>query len=160
MMVRVAPPAPGWYPDPEGGTRLRWWHGTDWSDRYRPPPSSSELQRAAATRATAEPSPPIGPASGTRRSLTRSEADEIIAQVRQVARAEVDRAAEKVTQQARSAAREIQPLISEYTNRLLRWLRIALLIAVVAVIAWFVFEAVAQATFLEWLGDRIDSLTD
>ena len=35
-----------------------------------------------------------------------------------------------------------------------------LLIAVVAVIAWFVFEAVAQATFFEWLGDRIDSLTD
>ena len=37
MRVADAPP-PGWYPDPEGGSRLRWWDGTDWSDRYRPRP--------------------------------------------------------------------------------------------------------------------------
>lgn len=37
MRPKDAPP-PGWYPDPLGGSRLRWWEGRDWADRFRPPP--------------------------------------------------------------------------------------------------------------------------
>jgi hypothetical protein len=85
---------------------------------------------------------------------------EIVAQVRQVARSEVDRAADVFTQRAQAATRQIQPLVSEYTNRVVRVLRIAAIVAVVAVVAWFVFQAVAEVTFLDWLGDRIDNLTD
>ena len=34
-MKRSDAPPPGWYPDPEGGARLRYWEGDDWSDRFR-----------------------------------------------------------------------------------------------------------------------------
>lgn len=161
MMPRSDPPPPGWYPDPEGGSRLRWWHGTDWSDRYRPPPTPSELHRAATARdSAAHGTAPISAAGGPRRGLARAEVDEIVAQVRQIARSEVDRAAEQFEQRTRAAARELQPLVSQYTNRIIRWVRIALVVLVLAVIVWVVFQAIAQVTFLEWLGDRLDSLTD
>ena len=42
-----APPA-GWYPDPTGGLRLRWWDGTDWTDRYRARPNINAAQRTEA----------------------------------------------------------------------------------------------------------------
>lgn len=160
MLGGDAPPA-GWYPDPEGGPRLRWWHGTDWSRRYRPPASRSEIERAATARQLATPSiaDSVGRGEQSRR-LPRSEVDEIVAQVRQVARGELERAAEEFTQRARTASRELQPLVTEYTNRLFRWLRIALIVVVLAVVAWFVFQAVANVTFLDWLGERIDRLTD
>ncbi len=160
-MARIDAPPPGWYPDPRGGARLRWWHGTDWSDRYRPPPSPAELQRTAASRQPAAAASPNGLGAGRdHRSIPRNEIDEIIAQARSVARGEVNRAAEEFKQRTRAAARQFQPLVSEYTNRLIRWLRIALVVLVLLVIAWFVFEAVAQATFFQWLGDRIDNLTE
>jgi hypothetical protein len=31
--VGDAPPLPGFYPDPKGEARLRWWDGADWTDR-------------------------------------------------------------------------------------------------------------------------------
>jgi DNA-binding PucR family transcriptional regulator len=92
--------------------------------------------------------------------LSRQDTEEIIAQVRGAARSEIDRAADIFTQRARAATREIQPLVTEYTNKLFRWLRIIAVIVVVLVIAWFVFQAIAQESFFEWLGDRIDNLTD
>ena len=42
----------------------------------------------------------------------------------------------------------------------LRWLKILAIVAVVALIGWIVFSAVAEVTLWEWLGDRIDALTD
>jgi hypothetical protein len=164
MARQDAPPA-GWYPDPEGRLRLRWWDGLDWSDRFRPPPSPSELERAAAAREGIDPmATNTSTPRGVRGGLPRGDVDQIISQVRQVARTEVDRAAEMFTERARLAARDavrdVRPLVTEYTNRIFRWIRIALVLLVVAVVAWIVFEAVAQATFLEWLGDRIDAVSD
>jgi hypothetical protein len=164
VTTRADAPPPGWYPDPEGGARLRWWHGTDWSDRYRPPPTEAELHRIAGLAATSD-RPAATPAgapttSGERRAVARSEVEAIVAEVRQAARSEVQRAADVFSQRARAATRELQPLVTEYTNRIVRWLRIIVIIVILAVIAWFVFEAIAQVTFFDWLGERIDNLTN
>ena len=43
---------------------------------------------------------------------------------------------------------------------LLRWLKILVVISVVALIGWMVFNAIAEVTFFEWIGDRIDALTE
>ena len=150
-----APPA-GWYPDPEGGSRLRWWDGTDWAPDYRAPPTPSELHRRAAIVEPRQPPERLAPGA----PLSRVEMEEVVSQVRQVARSEVDRAADIFTQRAQTATRQIQPLVTEYTNRIVRTLRIAAIVVVVLVIAWFVFQAVAEVTFLEWLGERIDNLTN
>lgn len=150
-----APPA-GWYPDPEGGLRLRWWDGTDWSDRYRARPTSRAPVPGEAASGLDQV---LGPTARVR-SATRAETEEIVAQVRQAARAEVDRAADLFTARARDATRQIEPLITQYTSRLFRWLKIIVAVAVVLVVAWFVFQTIAQVTFFEWLGDRIDAVTD
>ena len=60
--------------------------------------------------------------------------------------------------EARHAARDIGPLISEATNRAAQFLKRLVVLAVVLAIAWFVFQAYANATFFEWLGDRIDGI--
>jgi hypothetical protein len=80
--------------------------------------------------------------------------------VRQVARKEAERAADLFSQRAQAVARQYQPLVTDYTNRILRWVKILLVVAVVALVGWIVFSAVAEVTFFEWLGDRIDSLTE
>ena len=35
----------GWYPD-AGGTRLRWWDGTSWTDHFAPVPSGDPVPTA------------------------------------------------------------------------------------------------------------------
>ena len=165
MKASEAPPV-GWYPDPEGGVRLRWWDGTDWTDSYRSRPSPGELlARGRAGMAQPGPSAPspdevIGSSRYEMGGLARRDAEEILSQVRQVARSEVDRAADLFTQRARAVTSEIQPLVSRYTSRIVRWLRIALVVAVVLVGAWIAFQIFAQVSLFEWIGDRIDSLTD
>jgi flagellar biosynthesis/type III secretory pathway protein FliH len=158
-----APPA-GWYPDPQVRARLRWWDGTDWSDEYRAPPTraeqeiaakADELQMTAATRAEA-----IASGARARAAGARADSDEIIAKVREAARSEVDRAADVFSQRAQAAARQIQPLVTEYTNKALRWIRIIAVVVLILLIGWITFQAVAQVSFFEWIGDRIDNLTD
>jgi hypothetical protein len=157
MRIEDAPPA-GWYPDPEGTSRLRWWEGTDWSDRYRARPLSATVQVEV----------PDTPGQGSHRwvpddtGLANPNVDTqvVVDQVRMAARQEAERAAQMFGQQARSAARSFTPLISEYTNRVIRWFRIAAIIIVIGLILWVAFQIFAQVSLFQWIGDRIDNLTD
>ena len=158
MKVTDAPRA-GWYPDPAGSARLRWWDGTDWTDTFRPPPTVSELARNKVVP-VGVPDAVASAARAAKGQLSRPEMETVVAEVRQVARKEVDRAAELFQQRTITAARQLQPLVTEYTNRLVRWLKILVVVAVIALIGWIVFQAVAEVTFFEWLGDRIDALTE
>lgn len=157
-MRKVDAPPPGWYPDPGSRTQLRWWDGLDWTNIRRAPPSGAELLVA---RTPVEPERLVDtrlpvPQSG----LSRADTQQIIADVRDVARDEVDRAAELFSQRATAAAREFTPLVSQYTNQAIKWIRIAVIVAAVLLIGWFVFQVLAQATLLDWLGERIDNITD
>ena len=159
-----APPA-GWYPDPEHRSRLRWWDGLDWSDIRRAPPSNVELEAGReladfiaenGVMANARQQASAANASG----IGRNDVQQIIAEVRSVARSELDRAADEFSNRATQAVRGFTPLISDYTSTALRWVKRAVVVAVVLLVAYFVFQVVAQASFLEWLGDRIDDLSN
>lgn len=160
MRIADAPP-PGWYPDPEGGSRLRFWEGTDWSDRYRAPPTSGALEAAQklASQQAREEFENVGGHVGMG-PLNRSDSEAIINQVRQVARSEVDRAAELFTQRANQVTRSITPLITQYTSKFIRWFRIFAVLAIVFAIGWVAFQVFAQVSMMDWIGDRIDNLTD
>ena len=157
-MRRIDAPAAGWYPDPGSRTRLRWWDGLDWTDVRRAPPSSAELTsfEAQTVVEAAQQLDPQAVAAG----YSRADSKQIIEDVRSATRSEVDRAADLLERRARALTREITPLISQYSNRLFRWIRFAAIVATILLIAWFVFQVVAQASMLEWIGDRIDNLTD
>lgn len=161
MRKADAPPA-GWYPDPESRVRLRWWDGLDWTDIKRAPPSTAELLAAEERRRfeqqnTAVPQP-IQQQTGA--GLARQDVQQIISEVRSVARSEIDRAAQEFSNRATDAVRGISPLISDYTSTALRWVKRAIIVAIVLLVAYFVFQVIVQASFFEWLGDRIDNLTD
>jgi hypothetical protein len=162
MKVEDAPP-PGWYPDPEGYTRLRWWQGTDWSDRFRAPPTPSEFDLEEQTFGYVEDRPVANagvyaqrPAGG----MTRQDSEAMVTQVRMAAREEAERAAALFGAQARAATRNITPLITQYTNKVITWIRILSVIAILLVIGWIAFQIFAQVSMFEWIGDRIDNLTD
>lgn len=181
MRLADAPP-PGWYPDPAGTSRLRWWEGTDWSDHYRARPSTAELEAraiglrtggsggAAAGAAGGERRPRVSAAVGEvgaassalveQRQALRRDTEDIITEVRKVARSEVDRAADLFSQRARMATRELQPLITQYSTKLFRWLRVLALVVVVLLVGWVVFQVVVQQSLFDWIGDRIDNLSD
>ena len=158
MRLEDAPP-PGWYPDPERGDRLRWWAGDDWTDARRAPPTTKEMHEAvqAVARAAATAARAGQGAAGQARPV---DTDRVISQVRDATREELTRAGDMLSARARSVLDEGRSVVDQYSDRFFRWLRIALVLAAVLVIAWFVFEFVAQATFFDWLGDRIDNLTD
>ena len=153
-----APPA-GWSPDPQHRERLRWWDGLDWTDIRRAPPSAAELT-AAENREFFEST--LAPTAEAARTVAASQQDssQIIAEVRNVARQEVDRAAQEFSARANQAVQSVTPLITQYTSQFSRWFRRALIIAVIAVIAYFAFQVFAQASFFDWLADRIDNITD
>ena len=163
MKVADAPTA-GWYPDPEGGTRLRWWDGGDWTDDYRVRPTLHETAgvtvAAPARTSTTTGAKPRLPGAAEDRAMTRTDAEAIISEVRKVARSEVERAADLFSARARAATREIQPLITQYSMKFMRLFKISSVILVIAVVGWFVFQFIVQKSFYDWIGDRIDNLTD
>jgi hypothetical protein len=161
--VKVADaPAAGWYPDPGGRTRLRWWDGLDWTDHHRAPPTVGSLEELALHSAGEARTESVDPAALALQASAqaRRETSEIIAEVRQIARSEVDRAAELFSQRAEAAARRIEPLVTEYTSKIIRLIRWAGIIAFLVLVVWFVFQFIIQASFFEWVGDRIDSVTN
>ena len=85
---------------------------------------------------------------------------QIVEQVRLAARSEAERAAQMFGSQARSVTRTLTPLISEYTNKFTQFLKQVLVIAILAAVAWFVFQAWANMSLFDWVGDRIDNLSD
>jgi hypothetical protein len=135
----------------------------DWTDHYRAPPS--ETERATATQLAnsqqvAAAGAQAAQAAAQAGRLSRADTEEIISQVRQAARSEIDRAADLFSARARAATRDIQPLVTQYTNVFFRWLRLLLGIILVLVIAYVVFQVIAQESFFNWLGDRIDNLSE
>lgn len=157
MRLEDAPPA-GWYPDPERAGRLRWWEGADWADRWRAPPTAGEIetvQRSVYERETA-----LARSTRPRPDQVRDragEAEQIVTNVREAAREEVARAATELTRQAQRTFDRYGAAALRFLRNVLRWTRIAIVAAAVLVVAWYVLQFIAQAAFLEWVGDRIDS---
>ncbi|NRG40495.1 DUF2510 domain-containing protein [Rathayibacter sp. VKM Ac-2835] len=56
-------PRAGWYPDPAGSPRQRWWDGQGWTDSLRDAPQSAAPQAPAAPTAPAAQSTPQPPAA-------------------------------------------------------------------------------------------------
>ncbi len=69
----MSTPTPGWYADPAGSGRLRWWNGTEWTEQFQTAPAAASnpsaqqqtvggarTQQSSSTPAT--PAPTAGPA--------------------------------------------------------------------------------------------------
>jgi hypothetical protein len=88
------------------------------------------------------------------------DSNQLVEQMRRAAREEAQRASEMFGQQARAATRNIVPLITEYTTKIGRVIRFLSTIAIIVLVAYVAFQIWAQQTLFEWIGDRIDNLTD
>ena len=38
----MSQPVAGWYPDPAGSPRLRWWNGGSWTEQFQPMPTQQQ----------------------------------------------------------------------------------------------------------------------
>ncbi len=167
MRLADAPQA-GWYPDPERGSRLRWWDGSDWSDYWRAPPAIGATDRAAGAAMRGGQHEQQGmaghrtvpPPPGFPNVPNIANSAQIVEQVRLAARSEAERAAQMFGAQARSATQNLSPLISEYTNKFMRLFRQVVVIAILVGVAWFVFQAWANMSLFDWIGDRIDNISE
>ena len=163
-MKAVDAPRAGWYPDPEGATRLRWWDGTDWMDQYRVRPlgalTQGELESQSPSVSAQGGDPAFDLAQLGNAMHLPPQTAAVVEQVRLAARAEAQRAAQDFEARARRLTGEIPPLISQYTNRFMRWFRVALMLSFIVLMAWFIYTFFVQKSLFDWLGDRIDNLTD
>lgn len=158
-MRAVDAPSAGWYPDPENRARLRWWDGLDWTDIRRAVPSDAELTREY--EYVESPEPAVQQRDQLQQPPMRGvDSQQLINEVRVAAREEINRAADDFSRRAQSTMRDIQPLISDYTNRIIKWIRFAVIAAVVLLVLWFVFQVIFQASLFEWIGDRIDNFSN
>lgn len=162
-MRKLDAPSAGWYPDPEHRERLRWWDGLDWTNIRRAPPSGAELLAAEELQTFTAQNQLVaaGRQAGSTAAAGMSQQDsqQIVEEVRMAARQELDRAAQEFSDRATTAVRRVTPLISEYTNKLTKWIRRAAIIAIVMLAVYFIFQVLVQKSFLDWVGDRIDNVT-
>jgi hypothetical protein len=132
--------------------------GTDWSDKYRARPVERSVMNSDTTyvahQADGSWVPDISRVPGRPDSMA------VVEEVRRAAREEAARAAEMFGQQARAAARDFTPLITDYTSKISRWFKILTRLAILLLILWLAFQIFAQASFFDWVGDRIDNITD
>ncbi len=166
MKAADAPPA-GWYPDPTGRSGLRWWDGLDWTDHRRAPLPTARQEFTAighddepTTPAASTPDSPSTLKSARRQAKTSDETAELMAEARKAARAEVDRAVQEFSNRARDARRQFQPIVDEYGDRVMRGLKIAGIVVVALAVLWMVLQTWGQTSVLNWIGDRIDSITE
>jgi hypothetical protein len=163
-MRKTDAPPPGWYPDPTRPGQLRWWDGLDWSEHRRPPPPSHVARVPEPRRAEDDDdrgdrrASRQARSSGSGRAVSRDETAEIMAEVRRAARDEVERAMGSLSDRARDATRRLEPLIGQYGDRAMKWLRNLAIIIVVLIVLWMVLQVGTQATLLDWIGDRVDNL--
>lgn len=167
-MKRADAPRPGWYPDPTGNHRLRWWDGTDWTDhrRIRPPRErdggDGSARAAGGTGADSSEStqPDRGVRTAARSAANQSDqAAAMVAEARKVARDEVQKAVRDVKQQVDHARWRYEPMLREYLGRARRWLRTLVIAVVIVAVLWVVLQTVAQVSLLDWLGERVDAVT-
>lgn len=169
-MRRADAPRAGWYPDPTGDHRLRWWDGTDWTDhrRIRPPRDrdggDGSVSGAADSDTGETPSTASDrgarAAAAARRGATQSDQTAaMLAEARKVARDEVQKAARDVTRQVEQARGKYEPILREYLGRARRWLRTLMIAAFIVAVLWVVLQTVAQVSLLDWLGERVDAVT-
>lgn len=156
----------GWYPDPSGGTRLRWWDGEDWTDHYRTRPLDSfghgladvEVPAARAAQAAAGG---LGPREvdrivGAVQDTTRTEMNRAVGELQQAARGEVDRVVGEVRRQVDN----VTPLITDTVGQFTRYLRWAAIIGFLLVVAYFAFQIIAGIGIAELVGDLADRIID
>jgi hypothetical protein len=136
--------------------QFRWWDGIDWTDVRRAPPSSSEMLMAQAARVDEV----SDPAPSRQLDVATRETRAIVEQVRAAARDEANRAADLFSRRIRSGLEQAGSIVGEYSKLFFRWVRIAVVVAALAVIAWFVLQIFTQITFFDWVGDRVDNFTD
>ena len=124
--MRVADaPQPGWYPDPAGGVRLRWWDGTDWSDDFRSRPSVGQLGGRPARQAGARRH--AQPRAGRSRCLSVGalRLADTRGAISQVRRRLGSRPSARPTCSPKGEGRyQADPAHHRYTSKFLRWIRI------------------------------------
>jgi hypothetical protein len=159
-MRRVDAPRAGWYPDPESRTNLRWWDGLDWTDVRRAPPSSAETLAAHENAQFRAAPPDFAPGASRVAAAARQQvdSDQLVKDVRTAARSEMQRATDAFNQRALEARLNLTPLITEYTNKAKRWARLLLKLAILAFVVWLAFQIFQQASFWNWVTDRIDDI--